>query len=116
VPRFYNKRDSTRALRRLNDFSNYDYLAVSKDRSWLQLAENVDFPFFNRAIGCPFPLAMQEDIYPEILRDDAICMFRNRPALGRIPDDSEQMAVVTKTSQGRELIVFRSVARASADS
>ncbi|MCH2172976.1 hypothetical protein MK489_19535 [Myxococcota bacterium] len=107
VARFYNKRDLTEELCRLNSFSNYEYLTVSENLEWSRLPENVDFLFSNRAIGCHFPLAMYEDIYPRILRDGAVCMFMNRPALGRIPDYFEEVAVVQEKSQGRELIVLR---------
>lgn len=107
VARFYNKRDLTEELCRLNDFTNYEYLEVNDRLEWPRLPENVDFLFSNRAIGCHFPLAMYEDIFPRILRDGAICMFMNRPALGSIPDYFEQVAVVQEIAQGRELIVLR---------
>jgi hypothetical protein len=95
----------------LNNFENYEYIEVDANLQWSKLPTGVDFVFYNRGIGCHWPLSLYESILPKILKDGAICIFMNGKVLGEIPDYFSKVAVVEEKIQDRELIVLRHDAR-----
>ena len=107
MARFYNKRGLTEECCRLNGFTSYEYVEVDANLRWSKLPRDVDFLFSNRGIGCHWPLALYEDVFPRILKRGATCMFMNGEVLGPIPDYFTTVAVVPEKIQDRELIVLR---------
>ena len=107
IARFYNRRDLTEECCRLNGFTNYEYIEVDENLGWSKLPTDVDFLFSNRGIGCHWPLAIYENLFPKILADGATCIFMNGEVLGRIPEYFTEVAVVDEKIQDRSLIVLR---------
>lgn len=106
-PLFYNDWRATKSLCDSNGLTNYEFVEITSDYTLSVIPVKADLLFANRSVGYHFPISLYVDLYPQMLKQGAVCIFTYREVTGPVPEMFQVVKCVKERYQGRELLITR---------